>query len=281
MNKKLVFLSILWSLVAPAFAQQKELKQAERTCRMVFPEKPSSAPRFVYLFDGKKNHRIFLSAVNFSEVVDLPFGEITITMAPKPITATDREEIPKAYPKLRLSEEVRNFYLFLSPNKDNKVMPLRMQPVNIDSRKFKLGSTLWYNFTNHKIAAKIGKAKLALNPKKSAIVEKPRDDSGYYDAAFIFQRNSKGDFLKITEQRWWLDASSRYVGFISDRGGRLPRIYFFRDYRTKFKEIKEEVIPIEPVREAPVENHNDPDAASAPPEPKDPNAETKNKPADQ
>ena len=246
-NLILLVLSIVLSLPSPVFSQglvEEELKQSERTCRMVFPEKPSGSPRFVYLFDGKENHKLYLSAVNFSPVVKLPFGEITIIMAPKPIV--DIENIPASYPKLRLSKELRNFYLFLTPDSKNKAMPLRMQMVSIDSGKFKPGDTLWYNLTQHNIAAKLGQEKLALRPRKSAISKKPRGESGYYDAQFVFQANGKGDFRRITEQRWWLDVSSRYVGFIADRGGRLPRIYFFRDYRSKFKD--------EPLDEEPVED---------------------------
>ncbi|MBT8045216.1 MAG: hypothetical protein KJO79_09725, partial [Verrucomicrobiae bacterium] len=63
-------------LVTSVFSQ--ELKKTDRTCRVVFPEKPSNSPRFVYLYDGKDNHKLYLSPVNFSDVVELKSGDITL-----------------------------------------------------------------------------------------------------------------------------------------------------------------------------------------------------------
>ncbi|MCH7225976.1 hypothetical protein [Haloferula sp. A504] len=217
--------------VSPGFAD--DLRKSERTCRLVFPEMPSGFPRFVHLFDGKDNHRVYLSAVNFSEVVKLRPGDITLVMAPEPIS--DPENIPSGYPRLSVGEGVRNFYLFLSPDRDNKSMPLRMNLINLDEGKFKIGNTLWYNFTNHLVQARLGKSKLSVGARKFAISEAPLPKSGYYRAEFIFQPQSTGNFRRITEQQWWFDENCRYVGFVVDRGGRLPKIYFFRDFRSKIE----------------------------------------------
>jgi len=242
MYRKILFISLVFSLFAPVFSQ--ELKNSVRTCRLVFPEKPGGSPKFVYLYDGDANHRIYLTGVNFSKVIKLKSGDITLVMAPKPIS--DPENIPAKYPKLRLPKEVRNFYIFLAPDIKNKVLPLRMRMLNIDTAKFDIGDTLWYNFTRHNVVAKLGESKLLLPPGKSAISKKPRRESGYYDAAFMYQPNSTGKYRRITEQRWWLDVESRNVGFVANRGGRLPKIYFFRDFRSKLtdkerKEMEDEI----------------------------------------
>ena len=225
-HKFIIPLLILLSITA-AFAQ--DIKSSDRTCRLVFPEKPGNSPRFVYLYDGKDNHRLYLSSVNFSDVVKLKTGDTTLIIAPKPIT--DPENVRPEYPRLTLPGEIRNFYIFLSPDQQNTVLPLKMHLVNIDSGNFKIGHTLWFNFTNHLIAAKLGQTKMSVAAGKTAISKEPLSEKGYYIAKFIFQANSAGEFRRITEQQWWFDANSRYVGFIADRGGRLPRIYFFRDFR--------------------------------------------------
>jgi len=231
MQTKLLILTLLVSLIVPSFSQ--DLKKTERTCRLVFPEKPSGSPRFIYLYDGKDNHKLYLSATNFSDVVKLQVGDINLVMASKPIV--DPENIPLEYPKLSVPKDIRNFYIFLSVDKKNKLSPIQMRMINLDDGKFDLGNTLWCNFTKHRIAAKIGNTKMTVAAGKTAISEEPLSEDGYYKAEFIFQPNSTGDFRKITEQSWWFDANCRYIGFIANRGGMLPRIYFFRDFRSKLK----------------------------------------------
>jgi hypothetical protein len=224
---KTVILALFLATLAPAFSQ--DLKKSERTCRLVFPEKTNDSPKFVYLYDGKENRRVFLSAVNFSDVVELRPGDINLVMAPEPIA--DPENIPPGYPRLSVPEAIRNFYIFLSVDEANKVLPLKLKMINLDAAQFDLGKTLWCNFTNHQIAAKLGDKKMSVAAGKTTISEKPLSEDGYYKAEFIFQPDSTGDFRRITEQSWWFDADCRYVGFIADRGGMLPKIYFFRDFR--------------------------------------------------
>jgi len=227
MLKKYLLLLFIFSSITSVFAQDS--KTSGRTCRLVYPEKPSDSPSFVYLFDGRENQRVYLPAFNFSDVVKLKSGDITLVIAPVPIT--DPENIPPAYTRLTLPEEIENFYIFLSPDKNNTVLPLKMNLIHLDDDNFKIGQTLWCNFTKHHIAAKLGEIKLSVAARKTTIAKGPLPESGYYVAQFIFQANSTGEFRRITEQQWWFDANSRHVGFIADRGGRLPRIYFFRDFR--------------------------------------------------
>ncbi len=242
MHKTIVIISLLVSLIAPVFSQ--DLKKSERTCRLVFPEKPSGSPRFIYLYDGKDNHKLYLSAVNFSDVVELRPGGINLVMTPERIN--DPENIPPEYPKLSVPEGIRNFYVFLSVDDKNMKFPIKMQMVNLDTGKFNPGNTLWCNFTNHRIVAKLGDSKMSLGAGKTTISEKPLSKDGYYAAQFLYQRNAIGDLRKITEQSWWFDADCRYVGFFADRGGVLPKIYFFRDFRnpepTKETQTKAEVV---------------------------------------
>lgn len=215
--------------ISSGLGLSQEIKKNDRTCRLVFPEKPANSPKFVYLYDGEKSHRVYLSAVNFSDVVEIKSGDVSLIMAPEAIS--DPENIPPEYPRIQIPEQVRNFYVFLASDQKNQVMPISMNLLNLDTGKFQLGNTLWYNFTNHRIAAKLGESKMTVGARKSTISKEPLSENGYYRAEFIFQQNSTGDFRKITEQQWWFDADCRYVGFIVDRGSKLPGIYFFRDFR--------------------------------------------------
>jgi hypothetical protein len=201
----------------------------KRTCRIIFPERPNNSPKVAYLFDGKESQRVNLPSMNFSKVIALPKGELTLLLTPTEIT--DLENLPLNAPRLRIPEEVKGFYILMSPDASNKLLPLRMNLVNTSDGKLKNGETLWFNLTEHRIVAKLGESKMSVTPKSTTVTKDPASVSGYYTAQFAYQPEAKGEFYRITEQNWWHDAESKHVGFIVNTGGRLPKIYFYRDFR--------------------------------------------------
>jgi len=204
-------------------------KAAARTCRFVYPERPKSAPKTAFLFDGKKSQPITLPSMNLSEVIELPGGDLTIAMSPKEIK--DPKALPPSLPMLRIPETIADFYIIVIPDPQNKELPIKMNLVDTGGGKLNPGETLWYNLTEHRIVAKLGNAEMSVNPKGRAISKDPVPVSGYYEAKFLFQANGQGSFAPITEQAWWHDCKSRYMGFMVGTGGKLPKIYSFRDYR--------------------------------------------------
>jgi hypothetical protein len=119
-----------------------------------------------------------------------------------------------------------------------------MNLVDTGGGKLKAGETLWYNFTGHRIAAKLGSAQMTVDPQGRTISKDPMPASGYYVAQFAFQANGKGAYAPITEQSWWHDANSKHLGFMYNTGGKLPKIYFFRDFRDP-EATKEEIKVVE------------------------------------
>lgn len=213
--------------VFPAFSAGGE-PSGGRSCRIVFPERPNDAPKTAYLFDGKKSQAITLPSMNFSEVISLPPGELTLLMTVDEIR--DPENLPRGAPKLRIAEGIRDFYILVSPDPDNAMLAVKMTLVDA-GRKLKAGETLWFNLTDHLIAAKLGQGRMTVAPKGITISKDPVPQSGYYKAELAYQPNGEGNLQRITEQSWWHDTRSRHLGFIVNTGGMLPRIYFFRDYR--------------------------------------------------
>ena len=214
----------------PAGAQTK----GKRTCRIVFPERPNDAPKTAYFFDGKQSQPITLPSMNFSEVIALPSGDLTILMTSSPIT--DPENLPPGAPKLRIPETVRDFYILVTPDPSNSTFPLKMNLVNTGGGKLKAGETLWFNLTDHRIVAKLGESRMSVAPRGSTVSKSPVKNSGYYTAELGYQPKGEGEFQRITEQHWWHDTGSRHVGFAVNTGGKLPRIYFYRDFRLKDEE---------------------------------------------
>jgi hypothetical protein len=223
---RLFFLTFLLAATVPAMAEPT----ARRTCRIIFPERPEGAPKAGYLFDGKTSQAVTLPSMNFSEVIGLPSGDLTLFLTGEEIR--DPEILPTGVPKLYIPEGVKDFYLLIVPDPAKTAFPLDMKLVDAGA-KLKPGETLWFNLTNHRIAAKLGEGRMTVDPKSLTVSKDPLPASGYYRAELIYQAEGKGEFRRITEQSWWHDAASRHVGFVVNTGGMLPKIYFFRDFRSE------------------------------------------------
>ena len=227
---------LLLALGIPAMGQDVqespdsgEAAKARRSCRIVYPERPNDAPKLAYLFDGKKSQQVSLPSMNFSEVIALPPGDIAVLMTPSEIT--DHENLPAGAPRLNIPEGVRDFYILVTPDPTNSTFPVKLNMVNASDGKFRQGETLWFNLTGDRIVAKLEGSQLSVPPLGQAVSKAPIQSSGYYRAEFAYQAEGKGAFQRITEQQWWHDAGSRHLGFIAGSGGRLPKIYFYRDFR--------------------------------------------------
>jgi hypothetical protein len=221
-------------LVLGLFSLMNFVQAQSRTCRLVFPERPQSAPKTAYIFDGKASQAVSLPSMNLSEVIELPNGEITIAMTTGKIT--DPKTLPPKSPLLKIPENIRDFYIIITSDPENKELPIKMNMVNTGEGKLKPGETLWYNLTNHRIAAKLGSAEIIIDPNGRGISKDPLPESGYYTAILRYQADGKGAYAPITEQSWWHDAKSRHLGFMVNTGGKLPRIYYFRDFRAPKEE---------------------------------------------
>lgn len=222
-------IGLTYSASAQTAREPAKERKTGRTCRIVFPERPNDAPKVAYLFDGKKSQQVSLPSMNFSQVIALPKGELTILMTPNRIS--DLENLPLGAPRLKISEAVQDFYILVSPDPSNSTLPLRMNMINTSNGKLKPGETLWFNLTDHRIVAKLGESKMSVAPKGRTVSKSPVAKSGHYRAELGYQRHAKGEFKRITEQHWWHDTKSRHVGFIVNTGGKLPKVYFYRDFR--------------------------------------------------
>lgn len=216
------------------------LHAQSRTCRIVYPERPQGAPKVAYLFDGKNSHPVTLPSMNLSEVIKLPPGEITIAITADEIS--DSKILSPKSPLLKIPEYIGEFYIIITPDLENGVIPIKMNLVDAGAGKLKPGETLWYNLTEHRIAAKLGSTKMTVGPKSRTISQDPASANGYYTAQFVYQADGKGEYVPITEQGWWHDATSKHVGFMVNTGGELPKIYYFRDFRSPDGEEATEII---------------------------------------
>lgn len=230
---KYLLIACLFFTTLPASSQEVEKK---RTCRILYVERPGDAPTEAYLFDGVQSHKVLLPSLNFSRVIELPKGDITVGLIPYGID--DPEAFPDGAPTVKIPEQQTDLYLLLSSDPKNKVLPVRIKAININNKNLKPGHTLWINLSKHKIAAKLGKENVMIPPMKITISPPPLTTSGYFLAHFLYQPDSKGKFLPIMKKSWWFDATSKNLGLIIDSSGRLPKIFTLRDRRAPDTEEK-------------------------------------------
>ena len=206
----------------------------ERTCRIVFPDRPQDAPRSLHLFDGKNSQEVELPSMNLSSVYKLAPDAIQLKLLSAKVE--DPKEVPPDAPMVEIPADHTDFVLLVFSDPNNKIAPVKLEAVNLESGTFKTGQTLWVNRTDKTIEGKLGEQTLSLGPGSSKILDAPLSDkgvptSGYYSASFTYRSGDEGAFEPITEQQWWHDANSRHLGFIVNTGGKLPKIFFYRDFR--------------------------------------------------
>jgi len=223
--KSLIFAIISLSCL-PCLSQVEGKK---RTCRIIFLQRPGDAPKEAHLYDGLASHKVDLPSLNFSEVVKLAPGNIVLGLTPDPVP--ELGDFPEGAPTARIPEGVTDLYLIVVSDPENPIFPVRLLPVDTGDQLLKAGQTLWINLTTHAIAGKLGNESLMLPPGKRVIGKAPLPASGYYKAAFLYKPGGEGEYLPIMKKSWWFDANSKSLGFVIDSGGRLPRIFTFRDKR--------------------------------------------------
>lgn len=219
----LIFLALL------PLAADETREDAKRTCRILYPDKPAQAIKEAYLFDGTNSQKVVLPSMNFSEVIELPGGEIKLALVRDARDAEDA--FSESAPTVELPESVTDFLLLLNSDPDNQAMPVSLTVIDVSNDRLKAGETLWINYTAHPISAELGQQSLNIPSMRRAISDPPLEKSGYYKAQFEYQPDGEGDLLPIMRKSWWFDASSKNLGFIVETEARLPKIFTIRDHR--------------------------------------------------
>lgn len=201
-----------------------------RTCRIIFLDRPATAPRQLYLFDGEKIQEVELPRLNLSPVYPLPEGNLNLRFflnAP-----TDLENIPEGAPSVEIPESTQDVYLILTSDLENTVAPVTIQTVSADSTHVSRGQMLWFNLTDKHVGGKIGSEKLDLKPLARERVSEPRQGSGDYPVELYFLIRGDSHLHPLCESKWRHDPRSRSLVFVATNGKRrAPRIYSVSDFR--------------------------------------------------
>jgi hypothetical protein len=224
-----LFALLLLSLAAQA------ADQTSRTCRVLFLDGSDNGPEKLHLFDGKSSQEVELTRMGFSPAYDIIPGDLTLSLLPKPptppTTGGDPPVIPLDSPKATLPAAISDFYLIVSNDLSNKLVPVKIQIVNASANTFKPGQMLWFNLTENTIGGVVGSQKLLVKPNSRIILDPPANKQEDYHANIQFIPPGKERVEPLCETSWSHDPRNRSVYFVVNSGGILPRILGFPDFR--------------------------------------------------
>lgn len=78
--------------------------------------------------------------MNLSEVIEFPPGALTIALTTDNIS--DAESLAPGAPLLRIPENLKDFYIILTPDPQNKHIPVKLNLVDAGAGKLNPGETL-------------------------------------------------------------------------------------------------------------------------------------------
>jgi hypothetical protein len=223
------FLFLILALLPTAALAQKA---KEHTCRILFLSGPKTAPKKIHLFDGASSIEVDLPRMNFSKVYKLRPGALRLHLLPSPLD--DPKKVPSGAPTATLAENITDFYLLVTSDPANPVLPMRMQIINASADKFKTGQMLWLNQTKNSVSGTVGSEKLVINPDSSVTLDPPATGNKDYQVKLDFSLPDSELAQRFCETQWHHDPRSRTVAFIiNEPRARAPRVLVFPDYRPK------------------------------------------------
>lgn len=223
----IIFTAALFGQVAFA---SPTVEKKRRTCRILFLARPDDAPEKAFLHDGMASHEVSLPGMNLSDVYELPAGTITLRMLPR--QPADQETVPTGAPAVVVPEAVKNCYLLVASDPDNKVMPVRIQIVNADPNGFRKGQMMWINLSPYTVGGVLGASKLKVAPKSMAIIPPPAKTFENYQVDLGYLPDAEKPAEPLCTTLWRHNPESRSVVFVmSSPNSRIPQIRSFLDAR--------------------------------------------------
>lgn len=202
-----------------------------RTCRILFLNPLSDAPAKLFLFDGVTSQEVELPEMNFSPVYKIAEGDTNIHLLPRSVLKP--EGIPVGAPSGKLSTAIQDFYIVVSSDPGNKVVPVKFQIIDAGSQKFKKGQMMWYNLTDNAVGGNLGSQKLAIKGQSRAIIDAPARGEEAFDVNLSYVISGSAQFHPICQTKWFHDPRSRMVMFVyGGAQNTAPEIAGFKDFRS-------------------------------------------------
>lgn len=204
--------------------------KASRTCRILFLGAQENSPKTIYLNDGVGTQKVDLPSLNFSNVYNLPPGNIVLKLCLTP--PTEQQPLPADAPSAPVTEATTDCYLLVASDPKKPLVPLRFQVIDANPAGFRLGEMMWLNLTPYRVGGKLGSRTLNLKPNSQVIVSAPADGPGSYPVKVGFDPGGDKKAALIVSTEWPHNPAGRNIVFVMMLpNSKIPRIKGFSDYR--------------------------------------------------
>jgi hypothetical protein len=180
------------------------------------------------LHDGTVSHKVDLPRRNLTETLPFPDGELVLRALPKPLASG--EAVPPDAPRVTIPESWTRCILIFMSDPSNKVLPVKIIPVEASDTKMPLGHTLLFNCTQATIRGKFGNVVVTCKPGDSTDIKPPRQDSGDYDVAIDCFYPGETLVKPVCRSTWNHNPSVKQFLFATpDPHRKLPHIWGVND----------------------------------------------------
>lgn len=208
------------------FAQEES--GPKRQCRILFFQPPPGAPQKLFLHDGANAQEVILPSQNLSPGYPLPEGNLTLTMVMTP--PVPPATINPSSPRVIIPAAMTEFYLLVTRDSKNPVIPIRLQAVDASARNFKKGQMLWLNLTEYPISGTVGSRKFQCKPNSRVILDSPAEGTDGYLVDLTFQLPNDPRPRPLSRTSWGHDPNGKMVVMIyNEEGRRAPKVSGFLD----------------------------------------------------
>jgi hypothetical protein len=228
MTRHLLILLLL--LIPAALPAPGQTPNATRTCRILLLGAQENSPKSIYLHDGTATQKVDLPSLNFSDVYQLPPGNIVLKLCQTPPTET--QPIPADAPSAKVSETTTDCYLLVTSDPKNPQLPLRFQVIDANPAGFRPGEMMWMNLTPYRVGGSLGSRTLNVQPNSQAIVPAPADGPGSYPVKIGYDPGNDKKAAMIVSTEWPHNPAGRNIVFVMMLpNSKIPRIKGYSDYR--------------------------------------------------
>lgn len=195
-----------------------------RTARAVFFKRPAWIAESAVLAHAGGCIPISLPAMNLSEPVILPDGDIVL--AALPLAPTKDHPIPPGAPLVKIPAAWSQVLLLFLPDPKNKDFPVRVLPVDGSLTAFKPGDLLWLNISAAAVSGTLGNTPFQIPSGTITVVKPSRAETGDYPVAVNCLLKGETKLRPICRTTWRHDPQIRQLIFAINAEDRpVPRLW--------------------------------------------------------
>jgi hypothetical protein len=200
MQKILAFLSLILVPLLPAQEESSAAKSGIRLRAIAF----AHFQDFTQV-EIRREERILAE-------LELPTGQLrpAISVTARQFTlGVPQADAFRTLATVTLPEQGRDFILVFAPTASG----YRVFPVRSDDPDFRGNDTLLFNFTPHRIGARLGTSRQVIEPMKSARLRPGiSDEETFYQALFAYE--NEGEYIPFNNTRWPVNDQTKALVFV-------------------------------------------------------------------